>query len=253
MAPRRTLDVCIFDNEHGLDISLVVYGTENTLPSLTIPPRYRNGVAQIGNLSDASFSDLVAALKKFPEADTSELLAEKIANDVSSINKETAGEIISALAAMQGIRSGACVEPARFAADLWEAINEDSPDLAADLDEETFEERARLLLSETIIHLPGAKAAEVRREVERSFCAARILTDVRPAFAEDATKRPAMTIMHTLEIAFHDDIGRHREFYVSVDKENLNTLKRAVERAIVKEKTLHKFLHKADFDIYEKE
>jgi hypothetical protein len=57
--------------------------------------------------------------------------------------------------------------------------------------------------------------------------------------------------MHTLEITFHDDLGRHREFYVSLDDEDLATLQHAVERASVKKETLTRLLKKAEFDLYE--
>ncbi len=236
--------------EPGISPGEETPAVEAGLSALTIPPRYRRGVAQIGHLSDASFADLATALKKLPEAANAQKLSSTIASDVPSVGKANLRIIVESLAAMQSIQSTAHVDIERFSSDVWGALKEDSPDLAKGLDEEAFTKRVAQLLA-TPIYLAEAKIAEIRREIERRFCGARILTDVRPAFAKDATKRPAITIMHTLEITFHDDLGRHREFYVSLDDEDLATLQHAVERASVKKETLTRLLKKAEFDLYE--
>jgi hypothetical protein len=223
---------------------------ENGLPALTIPPRFRSGIARIGSLGDASFSDLIEALKKSPEAENAEKLANTLSSDVKSISKSDLRQIVAAISSMQSIQNRSHASPIKFAADLWDALQEDSPELIGDIDAETFKRHAEILLTDTPVHLVAAKVADVRREVERYLCGARILTDVRPAFPEDATKRPAMTIMNTLEIQFHDDLGEHRELYVNVDDDDLEALKHAIDRAFTKKKTLVKELQKAKFDVY---
>jgi hypothetical protein len=223
---------------------------ETGLPSLKIPSQYRYGVARIGHLSDASFTDFFAALKKSSEASTAAKLAAKIFAGTRSINRDDLRQIVGSVAEMQSIQSTAHVDTETFVSDIWDALESDSPEYCEGLDDKTFKKRVTQLLSETPIYLPAAKVAEVRSEVERLFCGARILTDVRPAFREDATKRPAMTIMHGLEIRFHDDMGRHREFYVNLDDDDLATLKHAIERAMLKKETLTKLLQEANFELY---
>ena len=82
------------------------------------------------------------------------------------------------------------------------------------------------------------------------YCSARVLTDIRTAFGYDTKKRSALTIMHTLEIKYHDDTGKLREFYVAVDNDDLIELKEAINRAFDKNATLIDLLEKAEFDLY---
>jgi ribosomal protein L17 len=133
-------------------------------------------------------------------------------------------------------------------ADLWDSLVEDED--ADELKEEIFKGRMTSLLNETAIHLTSVKVAELRREIERMFCSARVLTDIRTAFGYDAKKRPALTIMHTLEIKYHDDTGKLREFYVAVDDDDLTILKEAINRAFEKKATLVDLLEKSEFDLY---
>ena len=249
MNSTRTVGICIVDNEHGLTVSLAVHGSENKLPGLIIPDQYRAGVVGIGTLSDEQFSELLAALKESLPADTAGDLAAKLKPEIPSISSlDDLEEIVSALASMQDVQKSAHVEVPRFVTDLWDSLLEE--DDTDDLNEETFKTRATSLLNEASVHLTSVKVADLRREIERMFCSARVLTDIRTAFGYDAKKRPALTIMHTLEIKYHDDTGKLREFYVSVDKDDLTELKEIIDRAFDKNTTLVDLLEKTEFDLY---
>lgn len=229
---------------------MALNGSENNLPGLFIPEQFRAGVASIGTLTDVQFSELLAALKKSLPADTAKDLTTKLASDVPSISARELEDIVGALASMQGVQKTAHVDAPRFASDLWDSLDEDGEE-SEEIDEEIFKSRMNALLNETSIHLTSIKIAELRREIERMFCSARILTDIRTAFGYDAKKRPALTVMHTLEIKYHDDTGKLREFYVSIDDSDLTILKEAIDRAFEKKATLVDLLEKAKFDLYE--
>ena len=81
---------------------------------------------------------------------------------------------------------------------------------------------------------------DVATDDERIFCHARILTDMRPVFGSEIESGPAgMVIVHLMKIAFHDATSKdHKEFYVSLDSDDLQTLKKIAERAEVKASTL---------------
>jgi hypothetical protein len=219
--------------------------------ALGIPERFRVGIASIASVTDASFSDLVKALKSSAIGDTATDLSGKIESQVPSIPLTKRTAIIAAVSAMQGVQKSAHADSTKFTADIWDALKDDAPELTEGIDEETLKTRMDILLRETSVHLTSAKVAELRSEIERTFCGARVLTDVRTAFPDDATKRPAMTILHTLELMFHDDIGRHREFYVGLDDKDLVILKDAVDRAIQKKATLVNLLKKAEFELFD--
>ena len=244
------LAIGIFDRPRGAP-PFSFHALEKDVGALRIPVRFRGGVASIAGLSESSFSDLVSALKGAPQAKTAADLALEIEGQVPSLPQSKSEEIIASLSSMQGVQKASHADSEKFTADIWDALEDDSPELIENADEEGFKSRMTILLNETSVHLTSAKVAELRSEIERAFCSARVLTDVRTAFPDDATKQPAMTILHTLEITFHDDMGRHREFYVSLDDNDLEILKGAAERAMQKKATLVELLNKADFELFD--
>jgi hypothetical protein len=222
------------------------------LPALTIPERYRKGIAAIGSLPQATFTNLLGALKVVGHAENAKLLAEQIRKTSSLPAKVPLEPILTALAAMQEVRRSGHVEPDRFASDVWAALREDSPELVQNIDEVGLKERIASLASGTDIHLTSIKVGLLRSEVERAFCGVRIMTDLRAAFSDDVSKvPPGLTILHTLLLRYHDDSARHREFYITLDDDDLKTLKEAIERAESKRKTLAAALAKADLKVFD--
>jgi hypothetical protein len=127
---------------------------------------------------------------------------------------------------------------------------EDSPEFIEGVDEDVYKSRIKQVLKDTNIQLRSVKAKELRLEVERSLYGARVLTDLRTVFGDDVSTRPAMTVMHTLELKYHHETGDHREFYISLDDEDLQRLKEVIERAQRKGATLVELMNKANFRLY---
>ena len=101
-----------------------------------------------------------------------------------------------------------------------------------------FEERLVKVLSITPLGI-AAKAQSLSTEYERRFCSARILTDARPVYVGGPSSRPeAMMITNTLRITFHDDTGEMREVYVTMDDDDLITLRGLIDRAEAKSESL---------------
>jgi hypothetical protein len=113
--------------------------------------------------------------------------------------------------------------------------------------------RARLdaLLSLSTLNA-GAKAAELVFETTRHMTGARIITDVRPIFAQDVSQQPQTTlIIHTLKLDYHEGHGKDSfgTFYTSVDWEDLGVLRAAIDRAIAKEESLRSMLGSAGIGV----
>jgi hypothetical protein len=103
---------------------------------------------------------------------------------------------------------------------------------------------------ETLIRLPAvrltAKAADIRTEFEHVFAEARILTDIRPVFADGEVHTPAAgVVVDTLKIDYYGPDGNRRSFYVALDEEDLNTIKDQAARALDKSKGTRKVLESA--------
>jgi hypothetical protein len=115
----------------------------------------------------------------------------------------------------------------------------DSPDLRLPHAERAqFKEKLVTLLGAEVFGIVS-KAWDLRTDDERVFCHARILTDLRPVFGQTIEEGPmAMVVVHLLKLAFHRGFEKHQEFYVSLDGDDLKTLRAVIDRAEAKARTL---------------
>lgn len=101
-----------------------------------------------------------------------------------------------------------------------------------------FAEKLVSLLSVKPLNV-SAKAIDLQTEDERVFCDARILTDLRPVFGSDSAATPeGLTIVHILKLGYDQGGERHRDFYVALNADDLQTLRKVIDRAEAKAKSL---------------
>jgi hypothetical protein len=141
-----------------------------------------------------------------------------------------------------------------FVEDVCDVVEEG--DYSIGLDEETKEhlkERLTKLLDNQAI-LVAAKARLVFIEHEHYLCYARIVTDIRPVFGLDVSRKPrAAMIAHTLKLVYHEGKGKDtKEFFVALDPSSLDRLSELIERAKAKEETLKSVLGTADVQYLDK-
>jgi hypothetical protein len=85
----------------------------------------------------------------------------------------------------------------------------------------------------------------LQRDGERLYCEAKILSDMRAVFHDDAISKPAGAVVtHTLKVGYHEN-GTHKEFFVVLESADLEALKEIIERAQAKETILRKLLPEA--------
>jgi hypothetical protein len=223
------------------------------LANLTIPDRYQEGVAAIRKLN----LDIVQAIRKALDravgpSDTTEdrikpaIAAAAAMESVAQTSPETNfRKIAEALASMYAVRSTYEFSLPQFideVADALEALPNAELRLASE-DKDTFKQKLLILLNADVFGII-AKVDDLRTENERIFCHGRVITDVRPIFGSNIEQGPtAALITHTLKIAFHES-GRKgdHEFYVSLDAEDLQELKKVIERAEAKANSLKAIL-----------
>jgi hypothetical protein len=95
----------------------------------------------------------------------------------------------------------------------------------------------------------SAKGISVMQDNERTFLQSRVITDIRPVYKEglaDTPKEPpsAAVIVHNLKLGYRE-AGEYKEFFITLDGEDLNVLRRALERADAKTSTLSGLLTSA--------
>jgi hypothetical protein len=97
----------------------------------------------------------------------------------------------------------------------------------------------RLLAPEHPLWL-AARASIVLAQRENLYCDAKILTDIRPIFGRTATKEPvAVSVVHTLKLEYHHGGSQDAdELFVALDADDLQELRRVLQRAEDKQATL---------------
>lgn len=217
------------------------------MAKLNIPERYRAGVSAIRNLDDASVRAIKAALKQAGPQKPDDLArvgrtpSDMAVTAVESVldvpNLNLIGPALAALYDVRSSREGSVEEFADQVSDALESIPE------ADLrlphaERAKFKENLIALLSADFFTVVF-KLRDLEIEHERTFCTARIVTDLRPVFGVNVEDGPkAMLLVHNLRLAYHKGNEKAQDFYVSLDSDDLRMLRQLIDRAEAKARAL---------------
>jgi len=225
--------------------SRLTMASDNGYPSsrvaLQIPRRYIDPIAAISRLPDTTVEELIRAFESVPIERNPEKATALIVEMVQSIAIEELGSIVDAVYALYRVREFTSLSQRGFVFELVESIRSQCPDAITAGDVGRVRERFEQLLS--IEHLGAlSKAFRLQREGERLYCEAKILSDIRPIFEGDGSAKPENAVItHALKVNYHEG-AELKEFFVVLDREDLNALRSVIDRAIVKDGTLRKFL-----------
>lgn len=214
------------------------------MPSLNIPKKYREGVFKISQLDDRTVQEVCRVLNKVPGASLtgpSKAAADAISS-LSDANQKDFLKIAESLTALYAVKAASDVSLEEFVGDVADAMEslDDAEWRVSEQQNASFREKLRQLLSAEAFTLVS-KAQDLQTDDERTFCRARILTDLRPVFGSNIEDGPkGMVIVHLLKLGFHQASSErhHEEFYLSLDAEDLQTLKKVIERAESKARVL---------------
>jgi hypothetical protein len=210
------------------------------MASLRLPEPLINGLLKLLALSDESFHELISVVESAPlSIKQHRVFDEQILSNVRTIPNDDAKSIAEATFALH-IGFNATATPLEtFIEDITQALKEAKPD-STDLTGETLERlkgRLTQILSINSAKLI-AKAHEVLLEHHRTFSEARILTDIRPVFGENADAAPiGAVLVHMLKIEYRQD-GDSKEFFVALDTKDIDELMKVLERAKLKTESL---------------
>jgi hypothetical protein len=202
-------------------------------------------VFKISQLDDRTVEEMCRVLNT-PFASSAEGARKSAVNALASLsdaNRKDFSKIAESLIALYGVKAAADVSLQEFVGDIADAMEslEDDPDWRVPEEQNaSFRERLVKLLSAEAFTLVS-KAQDLQTDDERTFCRARILTDLRPVFGSNVEDGPkGMVLVHLLKLGFHEASSerRHEEFYISLDAEDLQTLKKVIERAETKARVL---------------
>jgi len=221
---------------------------------LRIPSEHQAGLAKLESLSDETASRLRSELASAAiEKESADLSAADIP-PIEGLSTANLDKILDAISGLHHARAFAETPLEEFVNDVSEAMSSAAqPDLSITgpaLDR--FKDRLKRFLAIDAI-ARAAKRNILRYEHERTVHGLRILTDARPIFGNNVEEPPeAIAIIHTLKITYHRSGSLEEEFF-AFDENDLKELKKAVERAELKAKSLRAVLTKSQLKVLSQE
>jgi hypothetical protein len=214
--------------------------------ALNIPEDRIQAIRKIVALSDASAAELEQALKTSEFTSNSDEMAEHIRERVGTIPFDELKDITDALYGLYWVREFSGVSEPQFLKDVVASVRSNT-ELAIDTKAiPSIKTRFKRLLSIEPLSIIS-KAIGLQRDGERIYCEARIISDIRPVFTKDPKHRPVGAVLgHTLKISYHDGLAAHKDFFVVLDRIDLENLKKVVDRAHAKSEALAAFLEEVD-------
>ena len=95
-----------------------------------------------------------------------------------------------------------------------------------------------------------AKAGIILTEHERIFDNVRIMTDFRPIFHVDVSEKPnAGLIVHMVKITHRDKYDHKFDSYYALDSNDLEKMRKALDRAVEKDKSLRETMNDAGLSV----
>jgi hypothetical protein len=215
------------------------------MPSIRVPSPFEPVLTAFAMLSPRSSGRVTKAVEALPAFTPLRRVAEAIETSLPKNATHISG-VDLAVALQSAARQ--TVDPSLMSDGIVASVDKNLPDTRR---EAVRRNLTRLLTAESIITL--GKADDVITDHAKVFSRARILTDIRPVFRDDAAEVPtAAVIVDMLKIEHwaRDGSGR-QNFYVALDHADLLQLKQVVDRALEKTETLRRLLASTGMSYYE--
>jgi hypothetical protein len=208
------------------------------MANLTIPDEYQPGILKLFVLDDDAVTNLKRVLSTEADDISTRELASIASSAIGSTSEKDLYAVLRSLRTLYVVRSNTEVPLEEFSSDLADAVEELLDEKPTDEQLDSFKKKVVSLMAIDPF-ATQVKGRALQTDDERTYCRAKILTDLRPVFGEDIDDGlKGMVIMHHLKLVFHGDGSAHNDFYVSMDSQDLEALKATIERAEAKAKSL---------------
>lgn len=216
---------------------------DSRLP-IPIPPSELPQFRILVNTDRRVLSKVADALAELQPTLDIEALTNAVAERVSLAGKDLES-IIGLLSRLAFIQSRFGFGTESFLEALTGSLKELPEDKWAEPDQkgwEQMQEQLAALLNPANALGCGAKAGELLLEQQLVFHKARIITDLRPVFDQEAQAIQAYLPFHTLVISYFESV-EVREVHIAMDSSDVIMLMRQLERAKQKEQVLKEQLN----------
>lgn len=213
------------------------------MAEIRIPEEYERGLFEIRELEEGQILKLLVALESEPPTLNRVDLQARVASKVEdTISRGELIRVMETLVSLYGLRDSMSIRTtsdfADIVCDAMDASDADELWFADEEERDFFKDRLIRLLSVDSLDV-AARATDLLYEHEHTVHGPmRVITDVRPIFGPDPEGDPkGAIIVHTLKISYHE--GRQiKEFFISLDPEQVNELMGTLGRANSKAKSL---------------
>jgi hypothetical protein len=213
--------------------------------AMTIPAPEIGNLAKIVGYDKGFFDSLIKALNETKPSLTRDKYLADLVSRLPGTTKKEISPILGTLFSLYSIKENNDFSASDLAKHVKEGAvgsKEHGENFSGDKGN-ILEQRLTALLSYDNSLAVTAKALGVMREHQRVLCHARILTDVRPVFANKPERPSSAMIVHNLQIGFKNSEGKNREeLYFALDDDDLDLLEAVIERARQKSKALKAML-----------
>ena len=217
---------------------------------LKIPESEFSVLRKIAELDEPVFLDLVKAIGEtnpsFLQSDFSGSLASKI----PGVKHSELKSILRTVSVLYSIMRSKKKSQEDLTNDLAETIEIEKPRIFPVEKTVVLKARIQKLLGfDKIIGL-ASKAMDVMTDQDHIFCGVKVLSDIRPVFQDAPDSISAAMVVHNMRIAYHQD-GKHLEFSVAMNPEDIRKSIEVLERAEKKSKALKSFIQKTGVAYFE--
>jgi len=199
-------------------------------------------------MDDQQFKSMLAAIEGTKPSVVRREFVQNVSKQVKTIPAKDTGSILRVLFILHLMKQKSETSSIELADEICLSLNQIT---LKEKDGEQMSQEQKKILSGRLKQLLDcktltitAKALDVMTAQERIYCNGRILSDIRPIFANGSKEAAAAVIIHTLEIGFHQD-GEHRDFHVALDMQDILDIKQVIKRAEEKTIALQSILEKS--------
>lgn len=220
--------------------------------AVRVPEAAKKSLAQAMALGATTYSSLLEAMRSAPTF----LLVDDLARDVgtkANLPEAQTKEVVTLLANLYRVRELSGLSAEAFSDEVVQGAKTAGVPDAEATDIGAF--KAFLVEALQLDQPLGvtSKVLDVMVQHDRVYCAARVLTDIRPVFGADINDGPqAAVLVHTLKLTYHDG-PEMRDVFFAMDRSDIEGLRGALERAMKKEQTLRDFANRANLRLVDKE
>jgi hypothetical protein len=219
------------------------------LARLNIPLFYRSAIAILHSLSDSEFDELMLALEKVEPGLVNRDVLASVAAAARDIKQEDVERIFQSVMALHMARSASETPVEQFCEEIADELHQAGPERLKlnEVERERFVRRLRKIFSFDSLAV-AAKSRDLQTDHDHVYLNSRVVTDIRAVFRAAPDESPVgMVLVHMLRLGYLDrgKDGERANIYMALDDADLANLKKVLERAELKAKTLRAKLQSA--------